>query len=116
LPLWWGDRRPHEKIRLGYVSGEFREQATGFLTADLFECHDRGAFELHAFSTGMDDGSAMRARIKAAFDSFSDVSRRSDREIAELIMRAEIDILINLNGFFGEERTDWWRSSRRRFK
>jgi predicted O-linked N-acetylglucosamine transferase (SPINDLY family) len=105
LPLWWGDRAPHEKIRLGYVSGEFREQATGFLTADLFECHDRGAFELHAFSTGMDDGSTMRSRIKAAFDTFSDVSRRSDQEIAEFITREEIDILINLNGFFGEERT-----------
>ena len=105
LPLWWGDRKPHDKIRLGYLSGEFREQATGFLTADLFECHDRGAFELHAFSTGMDDGSAMRSRIKAAFDTFNHVSRRSDREIAEQITRAEIDILINLNGFFGEERT-----------
>ncbi len=47
----------------------------------------------------------MRRRIKSAFDVFSDVSRRSDLEIAEQIARAEIDILVNLNGFFGEERT-----------
>jgi predicted O-linked N-acetylglucosamine transferase (SPINDLY family) len=104
-PMWWGERSPHAKIRVGYVSGEFREQATGYLTADLFECHDRSAFELHAISTGIDDGSAMRRRIKGAFDVFSDVSRRSDREIAEQIARAQIDILVNLNGFFGEERT-----------
>src|SRR5712671_7057364 len=101
----WGERAAHTKIRLGYVSGEFREQATGYLTADLFECHDRNSFELHAISTGIDDGSAMRKRIKAAFDVFSDVSRRSDSEIAEQIAGAEIDILVNLNGFFGEERT-----------
>ena len=105
MPMWRGERSRHPKIRVGYVSGEFREQATGYLTADLYECHDRDTFELHGISTGIDDGSAMRKRIKAAFDVFSDVSRRSDKEIAEHISRAEIDILVNLNGFFGEERT-----------
>src|ERR1700674_5230461 len=104
MPMWRSERSRHPKIRVGYVSGEFREQATGYLTADLCECHDRDIFELHGFSTGIDDGSAMRKRIKAAFDVFSEVSRRSDREIAEHISRAEIDILVNLNGFFGEER------------
>ena len=104
-PMWRAATSPRTKIRLGYVSGEFREQATAYLIADLFECHDRNAFELHAISTGADDSSPMRSRIKAAFDVFSDVSRRSDREIAEHISRAEIDILIDLNGFFGEERT-----------
>jgi protein O-GlcNAc transferase len=101
----WRNRSPHAKVRLGYSSGEFREQATGYLIADLFECHDRSAFELHAFSTGLDDGSAMRGRIKSAFDVFSDVSRRSDRAIAEQIAARQIDILVDLNGFFGEERT-----------
>ena len=104
-PMWRGERFQHAKIRVGYVSGEFREQATAYLIADLFECHDRNAFELHAISTGVDDRSAMRSRISAAFDGFSDMSGRSDREIAEQIRRAEIDILVNLNGFFGEERT-----------
>jgi predicted O-linked N-acetylglucosamine transferase (SPINDLY family) len=101
----WSNRAPHAKIRLGYSSGEFREQATGYLIADLFECHDRNTFELHAISTGVDDDSALRKRIKSAFDVFSDASRRSDRGIAEQIARAQIDILVNLNGFFGEERT-----------
>jgi predicted O-linked N-acetylglucosamine transferase (SPINDLY family) len=104
-PIWRGEKYLHEKIRVGYVSGEFRDQATAYLVADLFECHDRSAFEIHAISTGIDDGGPMRKRIKAAFDVFSDLSRRSDREIAEHVRRTEIDILINLNGFFGEERT-----------
>jgi predicted O-linked N-acetylglucosamine transferase (SPINDLY family) len=104
-PMWCGERYNHRKTRLGYVSGEFREQATAYLAAGLFECHDRDAFELHAFSTGRDDKSPMRARIGAAFDSFSDMAGADDRDIAAAIRRAEIDILVNLNGFFGEERT-----------
>lgn len=104
-PLWRGERYAHRKIRLGYVSGEFREQATAYLTAGLFENHDRERFELHAFSTGLDDKSSMRARITSVFDSFSDLQSAKDRDIAAAIRSAEIDILVNLNGFFGEERT-----------
>jgi protein O-GlcNAc transferase len=104
-PLWRGENYRHRNIRLGYVSGEFREQATAYLTAGLFESHDRKRFELHAFATGLDDASPMRARIKAAFDSFSDLKGTDDRGIATAIRDAEIDILVNLNGFFGEERT-----------
>jgi len=104
-PLWQGERYGHRKIRLAYASGEFRDQATAFLTAGLFECHDRTAFELHAISTGLDDQGPMRRRLKSAFDVFHDVSGRPDKDIARLIRQSEIDILVNLNGFFGEERT-----------
>jgi predicted O-linked N-acetylglucosamine transferase (SPINDLY family) len=104
-PLWNGERYRHTKIRVGYISGEFRDQATAYLIADLLERHDRSAFELCGFSTGHDDGGAMRRRIKQALDSFSDLAGRSDRDIAAQIRRAEIDILVNLNGFFGEART-----------
>jgi predicted O-linked N-acetylglucosamine transferase (SPINDLY family) len=104
-PVWRGERYDHDKIRIGYMSAEFHEQATAHLTADLYETHDRGAFELHAFATGKNDGSPMRKRLEAAFDVFSDVSKDSDRSVAEAIRRAEIDILVNLNGYFGGERT-----------
>ena len=104
-PLWNGDEYRHSKLRVGYVSGEFRDQATAYLIADLLECHDRTAFELYGFSTGHDDNGAMRRRIREAVHSFSDLAGRSDRHIAAEIRRAEVDILINLNGFFGEART-----------
>jgi predicted O-linked N-acetylglucosamine transferase (SPINDLY family) len=104
-PLWIGQAYRHDKIRIGYMSAEFHEQATAHLTADLYECHDRSAFELHAFAIGKNDGSPMRKRLESAFDVFSDVSQWSDRRVAEAIRRAEIDILIDLNGYFGGERT-----------
>ena len=104
-PVWRGETYRHDKIRIGYMSAEFHEQATAHLTADLYECHDRSAFELYAFATGKNDGSPMRKRLESAFDVFSDVSQCSDRGLAEAIRQAEIDILINLNGYFGGERT-----------
>lgn len=104
-PLRHGETYRHDKIRIGYMSAEFHEQATAHLTADLYECHDRTTFELHAFATGKNDGSPLRKRLELAFDAFSDVSQRSDRGVAEAIRHAEIDILINLNGYFGGERT-----------
>jgi len=94
-----------KKIRVAYLSGEFREQAVAYVTADLFECHDREQFEIHGLATGIDDASPMRKRIRAAFDVFTDVSNRSDRDVAELARASEIDILVNLNGYFGVDRT-----------
>ena len=42
----------HSKIRIGYFSADFREHPVGFLTAELYELHDRDHFEIHAFSYG----------------------------------------------------------------
>jgi predicted O-linked N-acetylglucosamine transferase (SPINDLY family) len=99
-----GQRRPRARIRIGYSSGEFRAQATSILMAEAWELHDRGRFELIAFDNGRDDGSPLRARITAAFDEMIDITRLSDVDAALLVSRKEIDILVNLNGFFGDAR------------
>jgi predicted O-linked N-acetylglucosamine transferase (SPINDLY family) len=96
--------RRREKIRLGYVAGEFREHATAWLMAGLFESHDREKFELVAFDNGWNDGSPMRARLEAAFSEIVDISLMGDRPAAEAIRAREIDILINLNGYVGLHR------------
>ena len=101
-PTQHGARR---KIRLGYLSGEFHEQATAYLMAGLYEEHDRDAFELVAFSNGVDDVSPMRARLTAAFDKFIDIRAFADRQAAQRIREEGIDILIDLNGYFGSNRT-----------
>ena len=58
--------RQRAKIRVGYLSGEFREQATAYLTAGLYERHDRSRFEITAFDNGQGDNSPMRRRLEAA--------------------------------------------------
>jgi protein O-GlcNAc transferase len=99
-PAW----PPHTKIRLGYLCGEFREQATSILMTEVWERHDKTQFETFAFDNGLDDHSPRRARILQAFDHVIDIRSLPDREAAELIHAHQVDILVNLNGFFGNER------------
>jgi predicted O-linked N-acetylglucosamine transferase (SPINDLY family) len=87
------------RLRLGYLSGDFHQHATAQLMAGLFEGHDRDRFEVVAYSYGADDASAMRARLRRAFDRFEDISGLSYRDAASLIHRDEIDILIDLKGY-----------------
>jgi predicted O-linked N-acetylglucosamine transferase (SPINDLY family) len=95
---------PPDKIHIGYVSGEFRAQATSILMAELFERHDKGRFKLFAFDNGWDDGSELRQRMNAAFDAIIDISRLDDAQAADAVRRHHVAILVNLNGYFGRAR------------
>jgi protein O-GlcNAc transferase len=103
--MWSGERYDHGKIRIGYVSGEFRYQATSILIAELFERHDKNRFALYAFDNGWDDGSPLRARINGACDEIVDIAGLGDLAAAAAIKQRQIDILVDLNGYFGSERT-----------
>jgi predicted O-linked N-acetylglucosamine transferase (SPINDLY family) len=94
----------NKKIKIGYLCGEFREQATSILMTEVWEKHNKEDFEIIAFDSGWDDKSLRRNRIINAFDKFIDISKVSDFDAAKLIYKEQIDILINLNGFFGTGR------------
>jgi predicted O-linked N-acetylglucosamine transferase (SPINDLY family) len=96
--LWRGRRYDHGRIRLAYLSADFREHPVAHLLAGVFEHHDRTRFETVAVSFGPDDAGPMRSRIECAFERFLDVRGRSDAEIAQLLHDAEIDIAIDLMG------------------
>jgi predicted O-linked N-acetylglucosamine transferase (SPINDLY family) len=93
-----------QRIRLGYLSGDFHQHATAQLVAELFERHDRDRFEVFAYSYGPDDNSPMRARLVSAFDRFIDIRALSHREAAKLIHADEIDILVDLKGYTHQAR------------
>jgi predicted O-linked N-acetylglucosamine transferase (SPINDLY family) len=87
------------RLRLGYLSGDLHQHATAQLMAGLFESHDRDRFEVVAYSYGADDASAMRTRLRRAFDRFVDISGLSYRDAAQVIHQDRIDILIDLKGY-----------------
>ena len=93
------------RIRLGYFSRDFRNNALSYLLAGLFELHDRGKFELFAFSFGPQVMDAMRKRVETAFEHFLDVSAKTDEEIVRLARELEIDIAVDLKGLSGYART-----------
>jgi protein O-GlcNAc transferase len=102
---WPGSIYAHDKIRIGYVSADFRKHAIAILMAELFESHNRRMFTTTAFSFGLDDKSDMRQRLINSFDTFVDCRNLSDADVARTIANAEIDILVDLNGFTQDART-----------
>jgi len=88
-----------ERIRLGYLSGDFHQHATAHLMAELFERHNRHRFEVIGYSYGPDDGSAMRGRLVRAFDRLVDIRALSHRQAAAAIHDDAVDILIDLKGY-----------------
>ena len=95
----------HKKIRIGYSSGEFRNQATAHLIVGVLELYDNSRFEIYGIDNGWDDQSEFRRRINTSVHRIVDISRIGDASAAAAICENEIDILVNLNGYFGEART-----------
>ena len=97
-PLWRGERYDHQRLRLGYLSADYCQHPVALLIARLIEAHDRSRFKVLGFSTGPDDGSAIRSRMAKAFDQFHDLRGRGADESAALIRRLEVDVLVDLTG------------------
>lgn len=105
LPAARGDRgRPHDKLRIAYLSANFNRHAMSHLMVNLFERHDRARFEVAGISFGLDDQSPIRARVAAAFDHFVDVRATGDRDVAKLIQDMGIDIAIDIMGYTQDAR------------
>jgi predicted O-linked N-acetylglucosamine transferase (SPINDLY family) len=93
------------RIRVGYFSGDFREHSVAYLTAGVFEAHDRSRFEVCGFSFGPASAGPMRERLSRAFDRFIDVASVPDRDVAALARSLAIDIAVDLGGHTKEART-----------
>lgn len=108
--VWHGQKYKHDKIRVAYISGDFREHPVGHLMAGVIENHDRSRFDVVGISFGVDDGSTLRARFERSFDEFVDVSAMGIDEVCRLIASKEVDIAIDLCGFTQGSRTDLFAS------
>lgn len=89
---------PGRRPRLAMLSYDLHEHPVAQLIVELIERLDRTRFEVVLYSTGRDDGSAIRQRLKSAADSFIDLRGSSDAEAARRIRADGIDILVDLQG------------------
>jgi protein O-GlcNAc transferase len=100
-------RRPSgERLRIGYLSADFHQHATAYLTAAVFEHHDPSQFEIHAYSYGPDDGSATRQRLRSAFEHFVDIRGLDHALATQRIRDDDIDILVDLKGYTRQARPE----------
>jgi len=100
-----GVRQPGP-LRIAYLCGEFNQHATAVLMAGVFECHDRHRFQITALDNSADDGSDIRRRIRAALPDWHAVQDMSTAELAQLIRRLGIDVLVDLNAHTGQNRAE----------
>ena len=87
------------KIRIGYVSADFKNHATTYLINGLIRKHDREAFEIVGFDFSNKKQSEYRNEILDSFDHVTDLSDKTDEAAADLIRSQEVDILVDLKGY-----------------
>jgi predicted O-linked N-acetylglucosamine transferase (SPINDLY family) len=105
-PVWLGESYSHDRIRIAYLSADFRNHPVAQLTAGLFEHHDKSRFEVTGISIGSADDSPLRRRLESAFEHFIDAADKTDADIARLIRDREIDIAVDLMGHTTHSRPD----------
>ena len=88
-----------DPLRIAYLSADFHSHPVAYLTAELFEIHDRKQFEVIGVSFSPDDGSAMRVRLEKGFDRFFDVSDKTDEQAAQLVRDLGAHIAVDLMGY-----------------
>jgi len=93
-----------ERIKIAYVSADFRQHAVSVLLAGVLERHDRQRFEIIGIALQPEDHSVFGQRVRHAFDQYIDVTHLSDREAAALMRDRQIDIAVDLMGY-----TRWCR-------
>ncbi len=93
------------KIKIAYFSADFKDHPVSYLTAELFELHDRNQFEVYGFSLKKANNSSIRERLIAGFDHFIEVDDKTDIDIAMLARNLQIDIAIDLGGHTQDART-----------
>jgi predicted O-linked N-acetylglucosamine transferase (SPINDLY family) len=95
---------PDRPLRIGYLSSDLYEHATGYLMARLFELHDRSQFRLFAYTWDEHHDDPLRRRIAPCFDSIKDIRGLADQQAAELVRADEIDVLVDLKGYTRDGR------------
>ena len=91
--------RHRQKLRVGYLSNNFRNHPTTHLLCNLFGLHNRDRFHVVAYSCSSRSSHTYAQVVQNNCDEFKSLFMMSDRDAAKMIFNDGIDILIDLNGY-----------------
>jgi tetratricopeptide (TPR) repeat protein len=94
---------PARRLRIGYVSGDFRHHSVAFFFGPLLDAHDRAGVEVFLYPNDT-RADAMTARLKARADHWAPIHHLSDELAAARIREDAIDILVDLSGHTSHNR------------
>ncbi|MCL1961290.1 MAG: tetratricopeptide repeat protein [Desulfovibrionaceae bacterium] len=87
------------RIRVGYLSADFRNHPVTHLITDVIAHHDRDRFEVFLYAYGPEVEDEPRQALRRVAEHFTSVSALSDRAAAEKIRADGIDLLVELTGY-----------------
>ena len=103
IPAHDNDRTPGRRLRIGYVSPDFREHCQSLFTIPLLSHHDHHHFEIICYgSVSRSDGVTLR--IHDLVDAWHNPVGLSDEQLATKIREDQIDILVDLTMHMGRNR------------
>ena len=96
-------RDPERRLRIGYLSADFRQHALTYFIEPALVQHDSAAFELFCYHSGRVVDEVTR-RLAQHADHWHEVIDLDDERVAELIRGDGIDILVDLSGHLRDNR------------
>jgi predicted O-linked N-acetylglucosamine transferase (SPINDLY family) len=97
------EKNPDRKLRIGYLSGEFATLPSHFFLYPILNNHDHSRFTIYAYHS-RPERDAWTAEFERTCDRWRDVRHNSDREIADMVRRDRIDILVDCSGHYSCNR------------
>ena len=97
-------RSDEARIKVGYLSADFKDHATTYLIDGLIKAHNRDSFHITGFDFSENRASRSRETIQKNFDQIVDLMPYSHEDAAEIISTHNIDILVDLKGFTEHSR------------
>ncbi len=91
------------KLRIGYISPDFRRHSVAYFFESLLDGHDRRAVELYGYGS-VQFPDQVTERLKEKCDFYRDIRNTDDDAAADLIRKDGIDILVDLAGHVGDNR------------
>jgi protein O-GlcNAc transferase len=91
------DRSPDRKLKIGYVSGDFRTHSVAFFLEPVLAHHDNEEVEVFCYSNSL-VWDQMTRQLHSYVDNWRTITGLTDVEIANLIRQDQIDILVDLCG------------------
>ena len=89
-------REPHRRLRIGYVSGDFRDHSVAYFLEPILRFHDAAQFEVWAVASAQWND-RVTERIRRACQGWINASNLSDSELAQELRNHEFDILVDLS-------------------
>lgn len=103
ISLHQNTAEPERRLRIGFVSGDFREHSVAHFIAPVFARHDAASFEIFCYAN-QHVSDAVTDRLKKNVEHWREVASLSDEELADAIRCDQIDILVDLSGHTAKNR------------